>query len=269
MKSKRAREAVDVVENGDIEVPSKKRKANGTTETEETNGDLSVKDVKEKKEKKDKKDKKDKKKKHDKESRKEKKERRKDLVDLPEGVDGDDEEAAAAAVVEDTTNEKPADVKKDKKDKKSKKNKKEKKAKDDTVNGDGGGDAEATAEASSDNNGSADPIDLPPAAESNGQTSTDGAQSATPTEKQDRHIVFVGNLPFSATAASITAHFSSLSPIAVRCLRNKGDDAPPCRGIAFVEFGKVWHMRTCLDKFHHSWFEDGVSPGRKINVELT
>ncbi|GAO14850.1 uncharacterized protein UV8b_04090 [Ustilaginoidea virens] len=86
--------------------------------------------------------------------------------------------------------------------------------------------------------------------------------------KRSRHIVFVGNLPFSATAESIKAHFASLQPISVRCLTNR-DDGNPCRGIAFVEFANVWTMRTCLDKLHHSVFEDGVSAPRKINVELT
>jgi len=28
-------------------------------------------------------------------------------------------------------------------------------------------------------------------------------------------------------------------------------------------------MKTCLKLFHHSMFDDGVSPPRKINVELT
>lgn len=86
--------------------------------------------------------------------------------------------------------------------------------------------------------------------------------------KADRHIVFVGNLPFTATAASIQAHFASLSPIHVRCMSDPAD-SKPCRGFAFVEFAKVWHMRTCLDKFHHSMFDDAVSPARRINVELT
>ncbi|KAG5928219.1 hypothetical protein E4U42_001103 [Claviceps africana] len=95
-----------------------------------------------------------------------------------------------------------------------------------------------------------------------------GAGADDDAGKKDRHIVFVGNLPFSATAASIKAHFASLKPISVRCLTNKGD-AKPCKGIAFVEFANVWSMRTCLDKFHHSLFEDGVSAARKINVELT
>ncbi|KAK2673113.1 hypothetical protein RAB80_010656 [Fusarium oxysporum f. sp. vasinfectum] len=86
--------------------------------------------------------------------------------------------------------------------------------------------------------------------------------------KGDRHIVFVGNLPFTATAETIKAHFASLNPVSVRCMSDP-KDSKPCRGFAFVEFEKVWHMRTCLDKFHHSEFSDGVSYPRRINVELT
>ena len=28
-------------------------------------------------------------------------------------------------------------------------------------------------------------------------------------------------------------------------------------------------MKTCLQLFHHSTFDDGLSPARKVNVELT
>jgi nucleolar protein 6 len=36
-----------------------------------------------------------------------------------------------------------------------------------------------------------------------------------------------------------------------------------------VEFEGYDHMKTCLKVFHHSMFNDGLSPARKINVELT
>ncbi|OBT56294.1 hypothetical protein VE04_02054 [Pseudogymnoascus sp. 24MN13] len=59
-----------------------------------------------------------------------------------------------------------------------------------------------------------------------------------------RFIVFVGNLPFTATVESITAHFAAF----------EGYD----------------HMKTCLKTYHHSEFDDGKGGGgRKINVELT
>ncbi|CAI4210998.1 unnamed protein product [Parascedosporium putredinis] len=91
----------------------------------------------------------------------------------------------------------------------------------------------------------------------------DGKQSKAP-----RFIVFVGNLPYSATAASIKAHFASLNPAQVRCLTMR-DDPTKCRGCAFIDFSSSNDMRTCLDKMHHSTFNDGISKSRKINVELT
>lgn len=77
-----------------------------------------------------------------------------------------------------------------------------------------------------------------------------------------------GNLPYSATAASIKAHFASLNPAQVRCLTMR-DDPTKCRGCAFIDFSSSNDMRTCLDKMHHSTFNDGISKSRKINVELT
>lgn len=260
MKSKRAQEAAEVDDtpvDAAAEEPTKKRKR-GDDDTGSKKKDK--KDKKAKKnvpaaddgEEKPKKAKKEDKYKREKESRRERKERKKDLLNLP----GDAEEQEAEPTVNGNEEkkhkkEKTEAVNGEKKEKKEKKkSKKEKKAKTETAptNGEANG---TTAEEQPDTNG-ADAIDL----------------DASTANKQDRHIVFVGNLPYTATAASISAHFASLSPIAVRCLKNKGDDKP-CRGIAFVEFGKVWHMRTCLDKFHHSTFDDGVSPARKINVELT
>jgi len=86
--------------------------------------------------------------------------------------------------------------------------------------------------------------------------------------KSSRFICFIGNLPYTATAGAVRAHFSSLSPIDVRVLTER-DDPKKSRGVAFIEFGRYDHMRTCLDKYHHSEFCDNVSPARKINVELT
>ncbi|KFY35388.1 hypothetical protein V494_05983 [Pseudogymnoascus sp. VKM F-4513 (FW-928)] len=83
-----------------------------------------------------------------------------------------------------------------------------------------------------------------------------------------RFIVFVGNLPFSATVESITAHFAAVHPISVRNLTQK-DDPTKSKGCAFVEFEGYDHMKTCLKTYHHSEFDDGKSAARKINVELT
>lgn len=41
------------------------------------------------------------------------------------------------------------------------------------------------------------------------------------------------------------------------------------RGFAFLEFEAYDRMKTCLKLYHHSSFDDGKSPARRINVELT
>jgi nucleolar protein 6 len=276
VKSKRAREAADAVAdsepapvtNGSSATPDKsehkpkKRKR----DTEDVNGaddGLTNGEKKSKKDKKEKKEKKDKKK-HDKESRKEKKDKRKNLQDLPEEVmeDAEEEEAqqTPSKTKADNAEVQAKEEKRARKQAKREEKKQRKEAEQGTTSTTSKSKDKASASStvpSTSAETKEDPIDL-------GEPSTEDATA----DKKDRHIVFVGNLPFSATAASISAHFASLSPVAVRCLRNR-DDPNPCRGIAFVEFGKVWHQRTCLDKFHHSTFDDGVSPPRKINVELT
>ncbi|TAQ88193.1 hypothetical protein B7494_g3509 [Chlorociboria aeruginascens] len=97
-----------------------------------------------------------------------------------------------------------------------------------------------------------------------GGNSTD----AKPEGKASRFIVFVGNLPFSATTESIQKHFASVKPKSVRHLTQK-DEPTKSKGAAFVEFHGYDSMKTCLKLFHHSTFDDGVSPPRKINVELS
>ncbi|EGR49847.1 uncharacterized protein TRIREDRAFT_3394 [Trichoderma reesei QM6a] len=177
-------------------------------------------------------------------SRKEKKEELKNLQNLPEGMDVDDDEgsANAAEAVTKPEAEDKEDKKKEKKDRKKEKKETKKKEKDNKD------ESSATKNATQ----GEDAIDL----------------DSSSAQKAGRNIVFVGNLPYSATAASITAHFASLKPVAVRCLTKK-DDPKACRGIAFVEFATSTHQRTCLDKFHHTMFDDGISPPRKINIELT
>ncbi|QGA21263.1 hypothetical protein EYB26_008973 [Talaromyces marneffei] len=86
---------------------------------------------------------------------------------------------------------------------------------------------------------------------------------------KNRFIVFVGNLPYTATTESVTAHFSKISPISVRVATDKKDNNKKCRGFGFVEFEAFDRMQTCLKLYHHSSFDDGKSPARKINVELT
>ena len=76
----------------------------------------------------------------------------------------------------------------------------------------------------------------------------------------------LGNLPFSATTDSITRHFSTLEPQSVRHCTVK--ETGKSKGFAFIEFAGYDRMKTCL-QYHHSSFDDGISPPRKINVELT
>jgi nucleolar protein 6 len=79
----------------------------------------------------------------------------------------------------------------------------------------------------------------------------------------DKFIIFVGNLPFTATTASIEKHFGTVKPKSIRHLTKK-EDPTKSRGCAFVEFDDYTQMESALRLFHHSLFE-----GRKINVELT
>ncbi|KAL9116313.1 MAG: hypothetical protein Q9187_007162 [Circinaria calcarea] len=85
--------------------------------------------------------------------------------------------------------------------------------------------------------------------------------------KSQRFICFVGNLPFTATTGSISKHFAKVQPTSVRHRTTK--DTGKSKGFAFLEFGGYDRMKTCLKLFHHSIFDDGLSPARKVNVELT
>ncbi|GAB0138335.1 hypothetical protein EsDP_00006571 [Epichloe bromicola] len=241
MKSKRAREAATEPDPEDVPTDKKQKR--------KRDDDEAGAQVKRKKAKKDKN-------KGHQQTRKEKKDKRKDLQDLPD----EDVENDAAGGGGGGGGDAPAS-----RGPKSDKGKSARTSDDKprTANGkrDGDGDGAGT-EKQRKKNKAAGPETKDTAAKAAKQGTGDEGR------KKQRHIVFVGNLPFSATAETIRAHFASLGPISVRCLRNKGD-ANPCRGIAFVEFPCVRTMSTCLDKFHHTVFEDGVSAGRKINVELT
>lgn len=108
-----------------------------------------------------------------------------------------------------------------------------------------------------------------------------GTPSGNPSnaETKQRFIVFVGNLPYSATTSTIRSHFSKLQPFTVRHSTDK--ESGRSRGFAFLEFDGYHKMKTCLKLYHHSLFhavdDQGVSPAgekwkrraRKINVELT
>src|SRR3569833_1404606 len=102
--------------------------------------------------------------------------------------------------------------------------------------------------------------------EDEGEDGTPG--SGEKQKKKHRFIVFIGNLPFTATTESLRAHLAALQPSDIRLLTHL-DDASKTRGHAFVEFDSYGPMTACLERYHHSEFDDGISPPRKINVELT
>ena len=77
-----------------------------------------------------------------------------------------------------------------------------------------------------------------------------------------------GNLPFTATQESVENHFCKINPMSVRLATEKGNSSK-CRGFAFLEFQNYDRMQTCLKLYHHSSLDDGKSPARRINVELT
>lgn len=105
-----------------------------------------------------------------------------------------------------------------------------------------------------------------------------------PDKSASRFIVFVGNLPFTATAAQVQDHFVKIAPTSVRLSTDKATGKG--KGFAFVEFDGYDKMKTCLKLYHHSIFDpeakgkdktnkeqddatDGKKRGRRINVELT
>lgn len=104
------------------------------------------------------------------------------------------------------------------------------------------------------------------------------ADAAPDKPTKSRFIVFVGNLPYTTTDASLSAHFKSLLPFT---LRHRTDPkTKKSKGFAFLEFEGYDRMKTCLKLYHHSMFdpEDGAlggkgkgngKGGRRINVELT
>jgi len=98
-------------------------------------------------------------------------------------------------------------------------------------------------------------------------------------DSKQRFIVFIGNLPYTATTPAIQSHFSKLKPFTVRHQTDK--ETGRSRGFAFLEFEGYDKMKTCLRLFHHSLFHASAgqppsghekgkrSQARKINVELT
>jgi len=244
---KRERTEEDVADNHDAKPAVKKSKLDSNGKAEVTKKSPKVKEAKPDsvtagepaKSKKEKKEKKEKKRKA-KEVEETTAESDEPAPSVPEPAATEDKPAANGDSAEDKKSKK----KKDKKDKKSKKNKSS------TESSAPNADAEAEPEAE-------------PTAEEDTAASADKTNG-----KQTRFIVFVGNLPYTATAESVREHFATLHPTSVRLLTQR-DQPTKSRGIAFVEFGGYDHMKTCLKKFHHTEFSDGKSAPRRINVELT
>ena len=77
----------------------------------------------------------------------------------------------------------------------------------------------------------------------------------------------LGNLPYTATDDSIRKHFAKVHPDSIR---HRSDRiSGKSKGCAFLEFEAYDRMKTCLKLYHQRDFDDGVSPARKLNVELT
>ncbi|OTA56846.1 hypothetical protein K449DRAFT_387226 [Hypoxylon sp. EC38] len=249
------------------ESTSKKRRRLSNDSADEVAPGAEKKIKKVKKVKKDKKEKKDKKSK--KSSNKDKDRKRKSTAEeedvamtepaaveeaAPEANGNANDSPAAEAPA--TTVEVKEEV--EKPSKKSKKDKKEKK-KDKKKSSKPSADEQPTAQDEEPAATAAEAEEVDPSEQPNGK-------------KAPRFIVFVGNLPYSATVAQITSHFSSVHPTSVRLLHNP--QTKKSRGIAFVEFGRYDHMKACLKTLHHSTFTCPSANGkgieeRKINVELT
>ena len=129
------------------------------------------------------------------------------------------------------------------------------------------------------------------------KTAQDGVEDDTlkeatmSSEKAHRFILFVGNLPYAATEATLRSHFKKLEPFTVR--HRTDPKTEKSKGFAFLEFENYDRMKTCLKLYHHSMFDpdkvdavvseegeadqenDGQKTkkaskrARRINVELT
>ncbi|KAK5709912.1 hypothetical protein LTR17_019360 [Elasticomyces elasticus] len=82
--------------------------------------------------------------------------------------------------------------------------------------------------------------------------------------KGAKFILFIGNLPYSTTDASLTAHFKKLQPF---ILRHRTDPATgKSKGFAFLEFEQFDRMETCIKKYHHSIFDPADYKGDRAKL---
>ncbi|KAK4950170.1 hypothetical protein LTR10_011148 [Elasticomyces elasticus] len=82
--------------------------------------------------------------------------------------------------------------------------------------------------------------------------------------KGAKFILFIGNLPYSTTDASLTAHFKKLQPF---ILRHRTDPTTgKSKGFAFLEFEQFDRMETCIKKYHHSIFDPADYKGDRVEM---
>jgi len=95
-----------------------------------------------------------------------------------------------------------------------------------------------------------------------------GETTEKASKKGARFIVFVGNLPYTATQELLQTHFKKIEPVSIRLLTDK--ETGKSKGTAFVELKDWDRMNTALKLYHHSQFDDGSGKKpRRINVELS
>lgn len=100
-------------------------------------------------------------------------------------------------------------------------------------------------------------------------TSDPSSQPATSTPStrakptSNRFILFIGNLPYTTTSATLTSHFSSLQPFTLRHSTDKNTSRS--KGFAFIEFENYDKMKTCLKLYHHSIFDPDAVPIAKAS----
>lgn len=85
-------------------------------------------------------------------------------------------------------------------------------------------------------------------------TTTD--DNAEASKAKSKFILFIGNLPYKTTDASLQQHFKSLQPFNLRHRTEPG--TKKSKGFAFLEFENYDRMKTCLKLFHHSMFDPDV-----------
>ncbi|THG97722.1 hypothetical protein EW026_g4325 [Hermanssonia centrifuga] len=105
-------------------------------------------------------------------------------------------------------------------------------------------------------------------AEGEGEPSEEKEPKAKTKVKQQKFILFVGNLKYTTTKEAVQAHFASCEPTpSVRLMAPKpstsGRQTAKSKGFAFLEFTEKAGLQQAL-KLHQSDLQ-----GRMINVELT